>query len=86
MVGGTSQELILNICKNINPDIYISGKSGIAGKGKDITGMFSDIGVKVVYQNFIPSKISYRGYFSVVDLLFNFGPSCRDIIKSGWKW
>jgi len=84
-------ELIFDICKNYNPDVYISGQSGIAGKGKDTSGFFEKENIKVLYQNYKQSKYDtlFKDFIpnmSIIDLLFNHGKDSIKILKDDGGW
>lgn len=73
---GSKSDLILNICKELNADIYIAGPSG-----RDYLKMdtFKDAGIKVVFNDFhhpiYPQKRTkeFIPYLSTLDLLMNCG-------------
>lgn len=82
----TGSRLVLDICIAFKADVYISGISGIAGKGKEFEGVFSDHGIKVIYDEFHHPiyKQVYDPFIpcmSIVDLLFNHGDKSLDIIN-----
>ena len=83
---GKGPQFLLNICKVLNADTYISGISGIAGKGKAYEDEFSRHGIKVIYDEFHhPVYEQMRKPFmpcmSIIDLLFNHGDKSLDIIR-----
>ena len=85
-VSGTGPELILDIVKKTGADGYLSGVSGIAGAGKEPQEAFYQAGIEVRYQGF--HHPIYRQLhepfipgMSVIDLLFNYGPSSLDMIN-----
>ena len=85
-VSGNGEELILDICKEVGAKTYISGISGIAGRGKEFESEFSKEGIDVVYQEFYHPiyRQVYEPFMlgmSVIDLLFNHGDKSLDIIK-----
>lgn len=85
-VSGKGPQLLLDICKALNADIYVSGISGIAGKGKVYEDDFSRYGIKVIYDEFHhPVYEQMRKPFmpcmSIIDLLFNHGAKSMDIIN-----
>lgn len=87
-VEGNGEQLILDICKALKPDVYISGMSGIAGRGKEFEEKFLEEGIKVIYQEFHhPAyKQLYEPFIpnmSSIDLLFNYGGDSLSIIKGG---
>lgn len=85
-IEGQGEQLILDLCKKLHPDVYISGTLGIAGKGKAFEGKFLEQGIKVIYQEFHHPiyKQLYEPFIpnmSLIDLLFNHGPKSLSIIK-----
>ena len=68
-------EKLLELCNHVNTTTYISG---ISGKDYLDEKLFSNSGIKVVYENFIhPIYNQFHGEFiehmSIIDLLFNVG-------------
>jgi len=51
-IEGEGEQLILDICKEFKPEVYISGPTGIAGRGKEYEKHFIDEGVPVIYHDF----------------------------------
>jgi hypothetical protein len=85
-VEGTRNDLLINICKAVGADIYLSG---MGAKGYMDLEKFSNEQIKVVFQDFKHpqyaqqfEKAGFQPYMSIVDLLFNCGPDSLDIIKS----
>jgi hypothetical protein len=79
--GGT--EVNLNICQELNADIYLSG---ISGKDYLDEERFNKEGIKVTYQEFYHPiyKQVYDPFIpcmSIIDLLFNHGDKSLDILK-----
>lgn len=81
---GTKSDLVLDMCKQLGADVYIFGSLGRDyAKVDDFTReginiVFQDYKHPIypqVYGNFIP-------HLSIIDLLFNCGPSSYDIIMS----
>lgn len=82
-IEGQKGELVLNICRKVGADVYLSG---VSGKGYLDLNKFADAGIEVrfqafhhpiymqVYEPFIPCM-------SAIDLLFNCGPASLDVIK-----
>lgn len=84
-VSGGSHEDILKICKILNATEYLSGVSGIGGRGRAIGDSFLKEDINVIYQEFHHPiyKQLYQGFIpclSILDLLFNHGPKSRDIL------
>ncbi|MFV1952008.1 MAG: WbqC family protein [Nitrospinota bacterium] len=74
---------LIDICKSIGEDTYLSGQGG-----QDYMNMdrFREEGIKVIFQNFkLPSYNQLFGdfvpYLSIIDLLFNHGEESIDIIR-----
>lgn len=85
-VAGAGAPLILDICRALDPDVYISGVSGIAGRGRDHESHFTEAGIEVVYQAFqhpiYPQRHQpFLPCMSIVDLLFNCGPHSLDVLQ-----
>ena len=79
--GGT--EVNLNICREMDADIYLSG---ISGKDYLEESKFTGQGIKVIYQEFYHPiyKQLYEPFLpgmSIIDLLFNHGDKSPDILK-----
>lgn len=74
--SGLKSDLILNICKELNADVYIAGPSG-----RDYLDMqsFADSGIKVVFNDYhhptYPQKKceTFVPYMSALDLFMNVG-------------
>ena len=88
-VDGNSTERLVNICKSLGADTYLSGPGG---KDYMDLGLFKKEGINVIFQEF-----SHPGYnqtfkeqgfisgMSIIDLLFNCGSKSLEIIKLGGK-
>jgi len=80
-VKGKKDELVLNLCKEVGADIYLSG---IMGKDYLDEEKFIESGIKVYYQNYNFPEYNqvfpgFEPYMSVIDLLFNHGPDSKKI-------
>lgn len=82
-VEGRGNDLVLNVCKKLDADVYLSGVSG-----KDYLDLktFADAGIEVRFQEFRHPvyKQMYEPFvpcLSVIDLLFNYGPESLDVIR-----
>lgn len=78
-------DLILEIAQKLKASTYISGISGIAGKGKEIEPLFIENGIRVLYQNYYHPIYQqchqpFVPFLSAVDLLFNHGDQSPDIL------
>lgn len=85
-VSGSGEGLILDICKELGASTYISGVSGIAGRGREFESEFLKEGIKVVYQEFYHPiyKQVYEPFvpcMSIIDLLFNHGEKSLGVLK-----
>lgn len=85
-VRGNSTELLVNICKDLGAETYLSpiGSKSYIQEGK----LFSDNNIKLQYHDFKhPTYHQLDGkfipYLSVIDLLFNEGDSSLKVIRSG---
>ena len=81
-VDGQKSDLILNICKRVGADIYLSG---ISGKEYLDLASFEQCGIAVRFQEFrhpvYPQLFEpFLPCMSIVDLLFNCGPRSSDIL------
>ena len=81
-VNGQKTELLLDILHKVDADKYIAGKSGA-----DYMDM-SIVDLPVEFQNFTHpvytqwGKDHFEPYMSIIDALFNVGPSIMDIIAA----
>lgn len=81
-VKGKRTERIINICKALGGDIYLSG---ISGRNYLTEEKFTEAGIQLQYQDFqhpIYPQLhdEFLPYMSVVDLLFNCGDESRYIL------
>lgn len=82
-VCGCGSDLVLNICKKLKADEYLSG---ISGKEYLNAADFVKAGISLTYQEFHHPiyKQLYEPFLpcmSIIDLLFNRGPKSLDIIN-----
>ena len=82
-VTKTKTERLIEICSKLNATCYISG---IAGKDYLDEKLFSNSGIKLIYENFIhPTYRQLHSNFidnlSIIDLLMNEGPRSKKIIN-----
>ncbi|MFQ5440454.1 MAG: WbqC family protein [Nitrosopumilaceae archaeon] len=83
-IKGESSERLLNVCKEIGADSYISG---IGGKNYVDEKLFENNHVQLLYQNYCPTKYPQRflkEFFpnlSILDMLFNIGPKSTELIN-----
>lgn len=85
-VRGNRTELLINICKNLGAETYLSpiGSKSYIQEGK----LFFNNNIRLQYHNFKhPTYHQLYGkfipYLSVIDLLFNEGDSSLKVIRSG---
>lgn len=81
---GAKSELVLDMCRQLKADVYVFGALGRDYADVDA---FRTAGIEVVFQDYAhPVYPQLHGdfvpYLSVVDLLFNCGPSSLEIIVS----
>ncbi|MGI6776574.1 MAG: WbqC family protein [Acetivibrionales bacterium] len=79
-VEGDSTERIINICKTLGADEYLSGSGG--AKYQD-EGMYHRHNIKLVYSNFVQEPYQqlwgdYIRNLSIIDYMFNCGLNIRD--------
>jgi len=81
-VNATSSERIVDICKQLKADTYLSGSGG-----KDYldAALFERENIKLLYQDFKHSQYKqcfapFMSYMSIIDLLFNCGDGSRKIL------
>ncbi|MBI4397196.1 MAG: WbqC family protein [Elusimicrobia bacterium] len=84
---GKSTERLVNLCKALGADTYLSGAGG-----RDYLelSLFEKAGIRVVFQQYEhPEYQQLHGDFvshlAVIDLLFNSGGQSREILLSGGK-
>lgn len=90
-VPGKSTERLINICKALKADNYLSGPGTDKGHGVE-KEKFEEEGIKVSIKNFSNnnygqqfSEQGFLPYMSIIDLLFNQGRKSSDIIKKNLK-
>lgn len=76
-----STERIIELCKKTGADTYLSGAGGRAYMDETL---FEKCGITVMYQDFKHPEYpqlygGFEPYMSIVDMLFNAGPQCREI-------
>ena len=83
-IQGKGSERILEICKSLDADTYISGM-GLPGKEYLDVNDFKRNQIKIEFQNFVYPKYEQIGdnfvtNLSIIDLLFNEGNNSRKIL------
>ena len=82
-VEGSSTDLLINICKEVGGDVYLSGSGG--AKYQEVE-KFERAGIRLEYSDFVHPTYSQVGKefmpnLSIVDLLFNCGSDSRKILE-----
>ena len=82
--GGTKTIRLVELCKAVNADTYLSGAGGRNYQEEEV---FKAEGIELRYSDFVHPPYEQRfGRFveglSVVDLLFNCGPAAREILEN----
>ena len=77
-------ERLVDICKHVQADTYLSGKDGAKYMNSDT---FAQANIQVTFQDFHHPAYSqlhepFEPFMSIVDLLFNHGRSSLEIIRS----
>ena len=77
-INGSGEKLILDICKHFSPNQYISGPTGIAGRGKEYEPYFTKEGIEVLYHEFehpVYEQVNgpFISHMAFIDKLFNNG-------------
>lgn len=80
-----STERLADICRQLNGDVYLSGRDG--SKYLDLE-LFKQQGIQVVFQDYKHPRYpqlygDFEPFLSVIDLLFNCGPESLAILKKG---
>jgi hypothetical protein len=82
-------EQIVEICKAVGADTYLSGIVGARYMKENI---FKENGIKLLYNNYEHPvyeqqfmQVGFLPNMSVIDLIFNKGPQSFNIIKSGFR-
>lgn len=78
---------IIDICKQLNSSVYISNHSANEYLKEDIK-FFYEEKIRVFLHNYNTQKYNqnsknFNGQISMLDMLFNEGPNCLSIIRSG---
>jgi len=83
-VSGEKDELILNLCKEVNAEAYISGPFG-----RDYLDLekFTNSNIDVLFHDYEHPKYTqshdgFEPYMSAIDLLFNYGEESLNILRS----
>ena len=78
-------ERLIDLCKQVGADIYLSGKDGAKYLDLDI---FKKESVEVIFQDYKHPQYpqlfgGFEPYMSILDLLFNCGPESLSILRKG---
>lgn len=91
-VEGSKVELIVDICKKVNADEYLSppGSEEYINEVISKNDVFKKNNIKLEYQKYIPQEYTqlwgeFIPYLSAIDLIFNEGENALPIIRSGRK-
>lgn len=84
-IEGESTVRIVNICKKINADAYLSGQGG---KDYMDESLFDKEKIKLEYQQFVHPEYKqqyepFMPFMSAVDLLFNYGEESKQFFRKG---
>jgi hypothetical protein len=82
---GVKSDLVLDMCRQLNADVYIFGS-----QGRDYADVdsFKACGIEPYFQDYRHPQYrqlhgEFKPFMSVIDLLFNEGPRSREILLSG---
>jgi len=83
-VFSMSAQRIIDICKKLKADTYLSGTGG---RGYLDEKLFAQENIKLIYQDFLHPQYKqcyepFVPFMSIIDLLFNNGPESRKILLS----
>jgi hypothetical protein len=80
---------IVEICKAVDADTYLSGPMGGKHMNEDL---MTENKIRILWNNYehpvykqLFMKLGFIPYMSIIDLIFNEGPESIEIIKSGFK-
>jgi len=82
---GKKDELILNLCRSMKANVYLSGSMG---RGYLRENLFTEAGIRVVYQDYVHPTYpqvypGFESYMGIFDLLLNCGPKSLEILMAG---
>jgi hypothetical protein len=82
---GAKSGLVLDMCQQLEADTFVFGA---LGRDYADTQAFAEAGIEVIFQGYRHPEYPqlhgpFESYLSVVDLLFNCGPTSREVILSG---
>lgn len=82
---GASTEKLVNLCKAVGADTYVSG---LGGRNYMDENVFGKNNIKLEYQNYVakpyPQRLtdSFVQDLSIIDMLVNVGPECMKVIST----
>jgi hypothetical protein len=85
---GKKEALILNLCKDVNASIYLSGPFGRDYLNESA---FENESIEIAYHDYVHPEYDqcwgkpFDPCMSIIDLLFNYGPESIEIITLGQK-
>jgi len=84
-VKGSKDELVLNLCKEVGANVYISGP---LGRDYLRPELFSAEDIRVVFHDYVHPTYrqvypGFEPYMATLDLLFNHGPESLRVIRTG---
>jgi len=86
-ITGRKQQLVLNLCKAVGADTYLSGP---VGRGYLDVEDFNSAGIALHYHDYHHPRYcqlhpTFRPYMAAIDLLFNHGPDSLAILSGERK-
>jgi hypothetical protein len=83
-VVGTKSELVLNLCRAVQADTYLSGA---LGRNYLDEASFAAAGIAVSYQDYphptyAQCQPGFEPFMGVLDLIFNHGPSSLEVLRN----
>lgn len=85
-VEGKSTEMLVNICKAVGADTYLSGPGG---KQYMDLSLFEKASIPVIFQEFVHPEypqqfpeVPFVSHLSILDLIFNCGEKSIDILRN----
>jgi hypothetical protein len=84
-VAGTKSDLILNLCSEVDADVYLSGPLGRDYLDEE---KFHERGIRIEYHDYAHPIYSqaadeFVSHLAAIDALFNCGPRTREVLMCG---